>query len=55
VNEKVLKFLSVDKLCITNGDSCVISHFENLNCIYVSKVHEPKNASILKDIMCSTG
>lgn len=53
MNEEVLK--SIIKMPIKNFDSCILSYFENFNCIYVSKPFDEENTELLKGVMDSTG
>lgn len=42
MNDEVLKLLPVEKKQIKNFDTCLLTHFENLKCIYVSNAQELK-------------
>lgn len=48
MNEEVLKLLqNKNKLPIKNGDKCILTHFENVNSLYVCNL---KNISMLSEI-----
>jgi len=43
VNDEVLKLLPVEKMRIKNFDTCILTHFENVNHLYVSNALDLKN------------
>jgi hypothetical protein len=56
INDKVLKLLPAEEMSIKNHEHCILTHFENFDCLYVSsKALEEENASFLKTLMESKG
>lgn len=55
VNDEVLSLLPTKQFPIDNSAKYVLSHFENLNSIYVLKVSDLKNISLISDEMNSAG
>lgn len=55
INSQVLELLSVATTTIKSGDTCILTHFESVDCIYVSKAIELENAQMIKDVTESTG
>lgn len=44
----------INQLLFKSGDKCVIVHYENFRCIYVTLVaHESDNLKILEDVQNS--
>lgn len=43
-----------NQLLFTSGDGCIIVHFENFSCIYVTLIaHESENLKFLEDVQNS--
>lgn len=55
INSQVLKLLPVATTTINSGDTCILTHFENADSIYVSKALELEKAQMIKDVTESTG
>lgn len=55
INDKVLKLLPVEEISIKNHEQCILTHFENFDCLYVSKALEEENSNFIKTLMESTG
>lgn len=55
VNDEILKLLPIVKLPIKSGDSCILTHFDDFDTIYVSKGPLLENSDFLNCVICSTG
>lgn len=53
VNEEVSKLLPAEEKPIHNCDTCIVTHFENVDTVYVSRSNN--NVKTLVDITNSTG
>lgn len=54
INDMVLKLLPAEEIPIKNLESCILTHFENFDRLYVLK-SQKDNFSFLETIMKSTG
>jgi len=43
VNDEILKLLPVEKIVVRNFDTCILTYFENVKCIYISNAQDLKN------------
>ncbi|VVC33181.1 Tudor domain [Cinara cedri] len=51
VNKEVLKLSTVEKITIRDGDTCTLTHCEDLENIYVSKIYEFEYIQTMEDIV----